>query len=215
MKLSNAILWSFLTCQSLYSCDPTGNDQVIGLWESASITKGGIGNNIEFKKDGSFHAALAVLVDLNYEVKDKKLYLSKEKGQPVSYDFGIDISLENGSINMQGINKNRLTPGIDGSIVGTYKYLHPTGVMAYERYSPNGILNLRLPMKSINRGCYKILSNNEIELQMQAGNSKSVHFDIADNKMTMGEKNQTYIYNRVEGVAWYDSENITYQKPGK
>ena len=212
MGLLSIVMASALVCQ------PVVNEKLMGLWESESVSSGGIGSNIVFHKDGSFTTAMTVIVDLKYQVKDGKLYIAKNSGEPVSFDIGLDISFEKGALVIAGKDgkketKLRVTPNTDDSIVGIYKYRHNAGGTAYERYTSDGMLNFRLPMSKIS-GCFKP-DKKQIRLEMKSGNSKTISYSLSGGKLTIGGDDDKSVYNRVVGGTWYDSENIDFKKPLK
>ncbi len=203
---------------STLACQPVGDEKIVGLWESATTSRGGIGNNIEFRKDGSFITAMTVIVDLNYQVKEGKLYTGKKQGEPVSFENGKEISDEKQSLILIGKNgqkeiRKRTTPKVDNSIFGIYKYRHYTGAIAYERFTADGVMNFRLPMSS-SKGCYE-LSNNKITLNIPGKKTNTIQFNFSEVKLVLTGKGNESIYNRVAEGAWYDSENIDYQKQRK
>lgn len=210
MGLMSIVMASALVCQ------PVANEKLMGLWESESVTSSGVGSNIVFRKDGSFTTAMTVIVDLKYQVKDGKLYIAKDSDKPVSFDIGLDISFEKGALVIAGKDgkketKYRVTPKIDDPIVGIYKYRHNAGGTAYERYTPDGMLNFRLPLSKIS-GCFKP-DKKQIRLEMKGGNSKTISYSLSGGKLIIGGDDDKSVYNRVVGGTWYDSENIDYKKP--
>lgn len=207
MNLIAVAIASTLACQSV------PDETLVGLCESDTTSRDGIGNNIEFRRDGSFVAAVTVLVDLNYQVKDGKLYTAKNKGEPVSFEAGAEISFENNSLVLIGPNgekeiRSRLSSKIDGSVIGSYKYRHYMGGIAYERFTAEGIMNFRLPMDS-SYDCYK-LNANEIELDMPDGIEDTIRYSVSGEKLTLVDKDTKSVYNHVTEAARYDSENGNY-----
>ena len=200
---------------SALACHPVTNKKLMGLWESGSVSSSGVGSNIEFRKDGSFTTAVTVIVDLKYQVKDGKLYISKDSNEPVSFDIGLDISFEKGALVITGKDgkketKYRVSPKTDDPIVGIYKYRHNAGGTAYERYTSDGMLNFRLPMSKIS-GCFKPGKKN-ISLEMKGGNIKTFTYSLSEEELIIGNQGDKSVYNRVVGGTWYDSENIDYKK---
>ena len=203
---------------SALSCHPVGGQDLVGLWESVASSRGGIGNNIEFRKDGSYVAAVTVLVDLNYEVKEGKLFTGKNNGEPVSFVEGEAITIGDTALVVKGENggkevRDRVTPGAGTAIVGVYKYRHYTGGIAFERFTPDGILNFRLPMSSIS-GCYSI-DDNEISVAAQGQETEIVHYTLRAGNLLLGAEDKMSTFNRVKEGAWYESEVIDYKTPGE
>lgn len=212
MDLITLALASTLTCQ------PVLNKKLIGFWESASTSKGGIGNNIEFGEDGSYIAALTVIIDLNYAVKDGKIYNSKKPGEPVSYETGAEIIVGDDSLVLIGENdkkevRNRIGARVDDSVVGKYKYRHYSGGMAYEQFTADGAMHFRMPMQSIH-GCYSI-EGDEIKVIIQDQEPKNLHYELrAESLFIEGSKGPSE-YTHVKEGAWYESGYIDHKKPDK
>ena len=208
MNLFSLLLASTLTCQ------PVVNKDLVGLWESTSISRGGIGNNIEFRIDGSYNAAVTVLVDLRYEVKNGKLYIAKNPGEPVSYKAGAEIKIENNALVLIGKNgekevRNRISQRVGDSVVGMYKYRHYTGGIAYEQFTADGFMHFRLPMRSTS-GCY-VLKGKEVKITSQDQEPKQLKYKVSLESLVLDDQKKLSKYNRVKDGAWYKSDDIDYK----
>jgi hypothetical protein len=212
MNLIALALASTLTCQTSL------NKELVGLWESTSISKGGIGNNIEFRIDGSYIAAVTVLVDLRYEVKNGRLYTGKNTGEPVSYEAGTEIKVENNALVLIGHNgekevRKRISPGKADSVVGKYKYRHYTGAIAYEQFTADGVMQFRLPMQST-RGCY-LVTGNAVKVIPPDQEAKTLQYKLSTGRLVLVDQKNPSTYKRVKDGAWYESGNIDYKPPDK
>jgi hypothetical protein len=207
-----------LALASTLTCQPAINKELVGLWESTSISKGGIGSNIEFRADGSFISAVTVLVDLRYEVKSGRLYIGKNPGEPVSYETGAEFKVDNTALVLIGQNgekevRQRISPGRADSVVGKYKYRHYTGAVAYEHFTPDGIMQFRLPMQST-RGCYQV-TGNEIKFISPNQETKTLQYKLSTGRLILFDQKNPSTYKPVTEGAWYDSGNIDYKPPDK
>lgn len=207
-----------LALASALTCQPVLNKELVGFWESTSISKGGIGNNIEFKIDGSYIAAVTVLVDLRYDVKDGRLYTGKNTGEPVSYEAGAEIKVENNALVLIGQNgekevRKRISPGRANSVVGKYKYRHYTGAIAYEQFTADGIMQFRLPVRST-RGCY-LVTGNEVKVIPPDQEAKTLQYKLSTGRLVLVNQKNPSTYNHVKDGAWYESGNIDYKPPDK
>ena len=207
-----------LALASTLTCQPVLNKELVGLWESTSISKGGIGNNIEFRIDGSYVAAVTVLVDLRYEVKNGKLYTGKNTGEPVSFEAGAEIKVDNNALILIGQNgekevRNRISPGRANSVVGKYKYRHYTGAIAYEQFTADGLMQFRLPMQST-RGCY-LVSGNEVKVTSPNQEAKTLQYKLSAGRLVLVDQKNPSTYKHVKDGAWYESGNIDYKPPDK
>jgi hypothetical protein len=200
------------------ACQPTANKELVGLWESASSSKGGIGNNIEFRSDGSFVAAVTVIVDLRYETRDGKLYIAKNPQEPVSYETGAEFKVDNTALVLVGPNgekevRNRIGPKLSDSVVGKYTYRHYTGGIAYEQFTADGILKFRLPMQSA-YGCY-LVTDKEIKISFPNKEPRALQYNLGTDGLVLTDQKGPSRYRPVKEGAWYESGNIDYTPPEK
>jgi len=205
-----------LALVSALTCIQPSTDKLLGFWESNTTSRGGIGNNIEFRKDGSYNSSVVVLVDLAYVVINGKIYISPSKGAPINNDQGIKIEINDQSLTLIGENgekvvKNRIKTSNSESIVGQYKYRHYTGAIAYELYTNDGLLKLRIPM-SADGGCYSI-ENNIVNMTKENEEPKRMEFSLSPGMLSLKSPNNSYSYNLVDEGAWYKSDEIDYKKP--
>lgn len=210
MDLASLVLATTLTCH------PPANQSVMGLWESTSVSRGGIGHNFEFRDDGSYTTAVTVIVDLNYDIRDGIFYMSHNKTEPINYEKGAKIEINEVGFTLTGENgekevKTKELPSKDKTIVGKYKYRHYSGGIAYEKYTSDGTIKFRLPMKSIS-GCYSI-DNDTIILAQAEKELSEIKYKATNDNLTLKSKEGTYSYNSVPEGAWYVSKEIDYQKP--
>ena len=118
-----------LAVAAILTCQVPMNENVIGLWESTSVSRGGIGHNFEFRDDGSYTTAATVLVDLTYDIKNGSFYMSHNKGEPINYEKGAKIEITKSGFTLTGENrekeiKTKEIPSTEETIVGEYKYRH-------------------------------------------------------------------------------------------
>lgn len=197
------------------ACQEPTNKEVVGLWESTTTSRGGIGNNFEFKNDGSYTAATVVLVNLTYEIKDGKFYMSQNPGEQINYTKGAAIEVTETGFTLTGEDgtkevKVKKVQNNEKTIIGEYKYHHYTGGTAYEKYTSDGEMKFRLPMKSVS-GCYSI-NNGEISVTQNAKKPAKISYIISSGNLTLKSPEGEYLYSLVPEGTWYDSKDIDYQK---
>src|SRR5688572_25212710 len=140
------------------TCPPPQSTQLTGLWESEDKSKGGIGHAIELRADGSYSEATTVIVDMVYRVSGDQIFLSEKPGgeeKPIPLDLGAETPNLEKRLGPSVGRKERVGQREPGQepIVGVWRYEHPTLMVAFERYLPDGRMQLRLPMRS-SKGCY-------------------------------------------------------------
>ena len=186
---------------------------IVGLWDSARTSAGGIGTTLEFRPDGAFIEATTVIVNAYYRVVGDRLLI---EAQPISdqppADAGVSIEIEDDLFRMTGpdgsvIEKRRLGVRDAGKppIAGAWQYRHSTGVTAFERYTEDGLLQFRLPMTST-RGRYVL---NGAELVMTRPNQPDMKMTLAlaGDVLALSGNGRTSEYGRDAGGPWYDRES--------
>jgi hypothetical protein len=111
----------------------TSPKRLIGVWESPDTTKGGLGAIYEFREDGGLMAGMGALVNSIYDPQDPNL--KQFMMQPDSKGPDDD---------------NRPKKIMDGpagspSYVGVWKFRHYTGGVAYQQFTADGRIMLRVP----------------------------------------------------------------------
>ncbi|HEV8581642.1 MAG TPA: hypothetical protein VGX68_21450 [Thermoanaerobaculia bacterium] len=134
------------------NCPPPQSSQLVGLWESESKSKGGIGHAFEFRSDGSFVVSPTVLVDSYYRISgDQVIMGDKPNPEPGDHAKSLPLMIEG---NRRG-NGERVGSPVPGQppLVGVWRTPFPPAAMAYEKYTPDGRWLFRLPMRP-EKGCY-------------------------------------------------------------
>jgi hypothetical protein len=194
-----------------YALQPTS---LVGLWDSATPSKGGIGSTLEFRADGTFVEATTVIVDGYYRVAGDQLLIDErpiapdaKAGQPMKMVVDgnvMRVTAPDGSV----LRKDRLGQPEAGQppIVGAWRYRHETGPTAYERYTADGRMFFRLPLKSYS-GRY-VLKGDELVLTRQ--NQAGVTMKIArrGDEIVLTTSDRTTTYRRDTAGPWYDREQI-------
>ena len=109
----------------------SSGNKLIGVWESADTTKGGLGAIYEFREDGGLVAGIGALVNLTYDPQDPNLQqLLPESKVPGDESQPQKI--------MDG-------PAGSAPYVGVWKFRHYTGGIAYQWITDDGRILLRVP----------------------------------------------------------------------
>src|SRR4030066_868155 len=171
-----------LICLAFISaCHAVTDDSVVGIWSSASRTKGGLGSQWIFAKDGNVTHTFGALVDFKYEVNGSQIkMILLAPDHSVSKEVAVVEFLIDGDtliVNPQ-IPERKQVMKRDGEpykdappIVGDWTYTHYTGGPALMRYSRAGIVQLSVPIQT-HTGTYKI---NQGTLAIALRDQKPVH----------------------------------------
>jgi hypothetical protein len=187
---------------------------LVGLWDSATTSKGGIGVTLEFRADGTFVDATTVIVNAHYRVIGHRLVVGEQPVGPAAGTVeSVQIKIDGRLLRATGpdgsvVSKERIglpEPGAP-AIVGAWRYRHYTGAMAFERYAADGRMYFRLPMRSF-AGRYVLKGR---ELSLTASNRPPVTMAVAleGDTLTLSESNRTTPYRRDAAGPWYEREHV-------
>ena len=202
---------ALLLCVALLSSAPEATD-LVGLWESGETSKGGIGPTLEFRADGTFVEGTVVIVDAYYRLVGDRLVIG---GQPPGAEPDTAkaprIRLEGDRMIQTGpdgaeVHKERVGKPVEGqpAIVGTWRYKHYSGAIAFERFTDEGRMHFRLPMVS-SVGRYVSKADGLVLSQPNRPKVKVTARLHGDTLSLSGSDGRTTEYRRVEAGAWYDT----------
>lgn len=201
-------------------CPAPQSSVLVGRWESRTTSKGGIGNVMEFHPDGSFVEALTVLVNLAYAVSGDQLTVAKNPGEKPAPETAVHFKADatrfvrraaNGA-ETSATRVGRPDAGVD-AIVGSWRYRHCSGAIAFEHYTADGKLAFRLPMKS-SAGCYDIDADGHVVIiSYSSEGSHRLWFDTAHDELSVKSADKSWSYSRTKPGNWYDIEHIDYVPP--
>lgn len=206
------------------TCTQPASDVLLGRWESHEVTRGGIGKVIDFRDDGTFVTAISVIVRLHYDLDGDILTVTDPAGSPGSQQpppthirFEGDKFLEvaPGGSSFVRDRVGEAEPG-KPIILGVWRYRHYTGGIAFERYTEDGNILLRLPMKS-STGCYLLSTGGtEVVLTVEGEEVKTVPFRVEGTQLKIQTAGRPAgVYDLSPWGSWYDIDNIDIQLPGK
>jgi len=178
----------------------------VGFWESTETSAGGIGAALELRADGTLRHGAVVLVETEYRLESghpARLGMVDESGT----EQAIPITLAGDTMTMTGpdgstLEKTRLRAPSDASspILGDWSYPHPTGSTAYERYTEDGTMLFRLPIR-VETGTYEVDGDR---LRMKVSGEKARWtWRLEGDVLVAGPKGDTHRYRRVPDGTWY------------
>jgi len=190
-------------------------DGIVGCWESTAKSRGGIGQALEFRADGTVAQHMIVLVDLKYRVDGATIVLdAMEEGEKESAPEGVPIGkLEADTWTFgegaEAVVKKRVGPAGPGapSVVGTWSYDHPAGIgtHAFERFDADGWMRFRLVMPGgASPGTYE---RKDLTLKLTFDGKAASHaLSITGDRLRLVSEDpepQTNEYRYVGARAWY------------
>lgn len=170
-------------------------EEIIGMWSATARSKGGLGSQWVLAQDGKATLVFGALVSFRYELTGNRIKMTLlESGRPTAEVSEEEFVIANDvlTVNPRHMDRKQIMkrvgkpiPGVH-PIVGEWTYIHYTGGPAYMRYSRSGLVELSVPMKSIN-GKYEVQGESlSISLEGQAPMVSRFHFGHS----TLTMKNQ-------------------------
>jgi hypothetical protein len=200
-------------------CDAPATQDLAGLWETRETSKGGIGHTLELRADGTFVEAITVLVSFDYRVDGDQLSVSETPGgKPDAVTFRIaGDTLTQPGPDGAPVRKERVGKAEEGSppLVGVWRYRHYTGGIAFERYTPDGKLDFRLPMRG-STGCFRI-AGDRLSLLRRGQKETRLQFTRNGDGLALGYAGapKPTAYERSAAGPWYDREHIDIKLPAR
>jgi hypothetical protein len=160
---------------------------LLGTWEATTRSYGGIGSSLEFRADSTVVETMGAMIDGTYRVEGTTLTLTFQDptggpaGPAISFslDFRTDTLVRLGPGPTDELRMTRVAAFPEWAatpIVGTWTYRHPTGVAAFETYTPDGVVQLRVPVET-DRGTYHV-AGDSLTLRFEAKEPQTVGYTI-------------------------------------
>jgi hypothetical protein len=187
---------------------------LVGLWDSATTSTGGIGSTLEFRADGTFVEATTVIVNAFYRATGGRLVIGEKPfAAQAPADMSVRIEVEGDVLRWTGpdgsiVRKERLGRPEAGKppIVGAWRYRHDTGTTAFERYTDDGRMFFRLPMKST-VGRY-VLNGSDLRLVRPNQAEVTMTVVLRGDELGLSRSGETLNYRRDAAGPWYNRENL-------
>jgi hypothetical protein len=187
---------------------------LVGLWDSATTSKGGIGATLEFRADGTFVEATTVIVNAHYRVDGDRLVVAEQPaGLATGNRESVQIKIDGRTLKATGadgsvLSKERIGVSEAGApaIVGAWRYRHYTGATAFERYTADGRMYFRLPIRSF-AGRY-VLKGRELSMTQSSRPTVTTTVAFDGDTLTLSGNNRTTPFRRDGAGPWYEREHV-------
>jgi TonB family protein len=183
-----------------------------GYWEVSKPGSGGIGSALELRGDGTYLFVITVMVDLNYSLSADTLTLYDPKGSQTSIP-SLPVRIQDGILivgvgTSNELKKERVGAQAPGTtpIVGVWKYRHYTGAVAYERYTTDGHMQLRIAMRE-DHGQYSAV-NGRITLEGDRPGLATTYELENGELVTHSQDGKTFQYRRLQEGRWYGAPDV-------
>lgn len=201
-------------------CPDPGAQSLVGLWESGNVSNGGIGQTLELRENGMFVQSTTVMVNSRYEVAGDHLTVRTESpgpGETMEFTFHLKgnqlIETMQGGPPMPKERVGKAEAG-EGSIVGVWLSGDPTGMVSYEKYTPDGRMLFRLTMQATT-GCYRIEGDR---LRLSGTNGKkdpSLPFHRTAGELVLDDgSGKPFTYQLAPDGPWYDRHPVKLKGTG-
>ena len=163
----------------LFPVSVSAEDSMVGIWSSLARTKGGLGSQWVFTKEGKVTHTFGALVDFKYEIKGNRIKTTFQGtdqtiNEVTDEEFTIDgetLTLNPRTPDRKQVMKRAGKPYKGAhALVGVWTYTHYTGGPALMRYSREGIVQLSVPFRTL-AGTYRI---NQGVLNIELADQKAI-----------------------------------------
>ena len=176
---------------------------LIGTWEAITRSAGGLGATIEFGRDNTLRYTLGAMVDMRYRRSRDSVYILDPQGPvtPFKVAFIRDtLVMTNEREDQREIRVTKAVAGAD-PIIGTWTYLHYTGVPAFEEYTASGDFRLRVPIRTLQGTWAAVGDSAMLHLPGPGGGDRAVHFAIVADTLIFSYDRQNNRYLRIATKA--------------
>ena len=181
---------------------PTAPSPLLGSWEAVNRSVGGLGSTIGFGPDNTLSFTMGAMADLTYRRSGDTLFVtSPERDLPAARIAFVGDTLIV-TTNGKQQRETRVSAPVSGDpLLGRWTYLHYTGVPAYEEYSPNGQLHVRVPIRTL-QGSYIALGDSAmLHLIGNGGGDRAVRFSVAGDTLQLTWDGQSTRYIRAAPLS--------------
>jgi hypothetical protein len=181
---------------------PAAPGSLLGTWEAVARSPGGLGSTLSFGTDNSLTFSVGALVDMRYRRSGDSLFVIDQAGTTRTSRIKIvaDTLVDTRPRGVQ--KKMRVGAAVVGdSLLGVWTYPHYTGVAAFEEYTTDGQLHLRVPVRTL-RGNYVTAGETAmLHLMGDGGGDREVKFAVSGDTLQLTWNGQTTRYVRATPLA--------------
>jgi Domain of unknown function (DUF4440) len=182
---------------------------IVGTWESAATTDGGVGAKLDFAADGTFISTLGVVGIFTYTIGDNQLTTTvKNPATGRSEDHTTAIRIERDTLTQKDgngpgkdVTMKRVRRARDTAdpILGSWSFSHETGATAFVAFSKNGQGLFRLPISSCS-GTWTDAGGRHLSVSINGQVPTAWDYSIENGVLSMrvGQGREVK-YNRVTG----------------
>ena len=186
--------------QSLVPAAPDRHPLLVGTWDAIQRSYGGIGSTVVLGGDSLFALVLGAMVEGNYKVKGEEFTVfGTDRGNEFSETQKLTFVGDTAILSVKKCQM-KLVPFESGtqagSLVGKWRMIHLTGVPAYEEFSADGSMRLRVPIQ-VQKGSYSVIGDS-IAFHTRTPRSEDwgARFSLAGDTLTVSNNLGQHRYVR-------------------
>jgi hypothetical protein len=170
-------------------------------------SEGGIGLTALFAPDGTVALVLGAMVDMKYKVDgDKITVYNDDPRDKFSQTGNLTLIGDTAIVSSGGKSQTMVRLPTDktaSGLVGTWQYMHYTGVPGYDEYAENGSMRLRVPMQ-VRRGNFGVAGNKvSFHMLTPARENWDAEFAIKGDTLEIQMLGQKHLYLRARPLIPY------------
>jgi hypothetical protein len=198
--LCNAILAGLAAGQAAPVSTP---GSLLGTWEAVARSNGGLGSTLSFGADNSLTFSVGALVDMKYRRAGDSLFVTDQAGttKPSQIKIIADTLVETKPKGVQKKMRVGAAPARGDSLLGVWTYPHYTGVAAFEEYTADGQLHLRVPVRTLKGNYVTAGETAMMHLMGDGGGDREVKFAVSADTLQLTWNGQTSRYVKASPVA--------------
>ena len=176
---------------------PSTAPSLLGTWEAVARSDGGLGSTLSFGTGNALTFTVGALIDMKYRRAGDTLFVTDQAGnakQSLIKIFG-DTLVETKPRGVQ--KKTRVGAAVRGdSLLGLWTYPHYTGVAAFEEYTADGQLHLRVPVRTLKGNYVTAGETAMLHLIGDGGGDREVKFAVSGDTLQLTWNGQSSRYVR-------------------
>ena len=162
-------------------------DEIIGIWSASNRTKGGLGSQWTFFRNGNVSLTFGALVDFKYEIQNNYILMHMSKDKIVKEEFTISgdtLTIKSEEYKEPKVMKRAGIPAdTKQPLIGNWTYPHYTGQTAFMRYTSHGLAQLSVPF-IVESGTYSS-EGNRIVIRLHNKEPRTYLFTRNNMKLSL------------------------------
>jgi hypothetical protein len=176
---------------------PSTAPSLLGTWEAVARSDGGLGSTLSFGTGNTLTFTVGALIDMKYRRAGDSLFVTDQAGnaKPSQIKIVGDTLVETKPRGVQ--KKTRVGAAVRGdSLLGLWTYPHYTGVAAFEEYTADGQLRLRVPVRTLKGNYVTAGETAMLHLIGDGGGDREVKFAVSGDTLQLTWNGQSSRYVR-------------------